>query len=284
MRCSISKIIFSAFVFFVFGFVFIAPPVFAENVQVNIPSGTSVPGCETTNDCFVPNRVLLTVGDEVTWTNDDTAAHTVTAGSAADGPSGVFDSSLFMAGTTFSHKFDAKGEFPYFCMVHPWMSGIVLVGETMAKNPESMPIEVPPMENTANSSEQISLKHEIQGGKIISIYPDTDANSLIINLNAETSGQVKVSLPRDIIDAKIGNSDDVFFVLVDGEEVVYEETKTEKDRTLTIQFPQGAEEIEIIGTFVIPEFETITLMVLSIAIISLIIVSTKSPRGIFARI
>ena len=41
---------------------------------------------------------LVDVGGEVTWTNDDTAAHTVTSGSAADGPDGLFDSSLFMAG------------------------------------------------------------------------------------------------------------------------------------------------------------------------------------------
>jgi len=106
-----------------------ASPAFADHAtaSVSTPQGTSVPGCEATNECYIPYEVTVDVGGEVTWSNDDSAAHTVTAGSAADGPSGVFDSSLFMAGTTFSHKFEAVGEYPYFCMVHPWMEGIVVV-------------------------------------------------------------------------------------------------------------------------------------------------------------
>ena len=108
--------------------------VFADHMtaSVSTPQGTSVPGCEETNQCFVPYKVTIDVGGVVTWSNDDTAAHTVTAGSATDGPSGEFDSSLFMAGTTFSHTFESAGEFDYFCMVHPWMEGIVTVGEAMA--------------------------------------------------------------------------------------------------------------------------------------------------------
>ena len=97
--------------------------------DVSVPQGTSVPGCETTNECFIPYEITVDVGDEVTWSNDDSAAHTVTSGSAADGPSGVFDSSLFLAGTTFSHTFASAGDVPYFCMVHPWMDGIVHVLE-----------------------------------------------------------------------------------------------------------------------------------------------------------
>ncbi len=106
-----------------------ASPAFADHAtaSVSAPQGTSVPGCEETNDCFIPAEVTVDVGGVVTWSNDDSAAHTVTAGGAADGPSGVFDSSLFMAGTTFSHTFESAGEFPYFCMVHPWMNGIVIV-------------------------------------------------------------------------------------------------------------------------------------------------------------
>ena len=112
-------------------------PAFADHAtaSVSAPQGTSVPGCETTNECFIPYEVTVDVGGVVTWSNDDSAAHTVTAGSAADGPSGVFDSSLFMAGTTFSHTFEAEGDFPYFCMVHPWMMGIVTVQAEGAEGP-----------------------------------------------------------------------------------------------------------------------------------------------------
>jgi plastocyanin len=107
--------------------------------DVGVPSGTSVPGCETTNECYIPYEIFVNVGDEVTWSNDDSAAHTVTSGSAADGPSGVFDSSLFMAGTTFSHTFTGPGTFEYFCMVHPWMEGIVHVSGTPVITDVSVP-------------------------------------------------------------------------------------------------------------------------------------------------
>ena len=96
-------------------------------VVVSIPSGTSVPGCEETNACYLPATVSINAGDTVSWSNDDTAAHTVTSGSAADGPSGVFDSSLLIAGGTFEHTFDSSGTEDYYCMVHPWMTGSVQV-------------------------------------------------------------------------------------------------------------------------------------------------------------
>ncbi len=96
-------------------------------VEVSLPSGTSVPGCEVANECFVPASVSINVGDTVVWSNDDSAAHTVTSGSAVDGPSLVFDSSLLIAGGTFEHTFDSSGTEDYYCMVHPWMVGDVKV-------------------------------------------------------------------------------------------------------------------------------------------------------------
>ena len=96
-------------------------------VDVSIPAGTSVPGCEESNKCFIPSSVSIMKGDTVVWSNDDTAAHTVTSGSPANGPSGMFDSSLLIGGKSFEHKFDSSGSVDYFCMVHPWMTGSVQV-------------------------------------------------------------------------------------------------------------------------------------------------------------
>src|SRR3989337_3049691 len=96
-------------------------------VEVSIPAGTSVPGCEETNKCFNPSSVSIMKGDTVVWSNDDTAAHTVTSGSPANGPSGTFDSSLLIGGKSFEHTFDSSGSVDYFCMVHPWMTGSVQV-------------------------------------------------------------------------------------------------------------------------------------------------------------
>ena len=94
---------------------------------VSIPVGTAIPGCEETNECYIPYEVSVSVGSTVAWSNDDSAAHTVTSGNVEAGPTGVFDSGLFMAGGSFEHTFDSEGTFDYFCMVHPWMTGMVIV-------------------------------------------------------------------------------------------------------------------------------------------------------------
>ena len=105
----------------------IEKPAGPKTVKVSLPSGTAVPGCEETNKCFVPASVSIKVGDTVAWSNNDSAAHTVTSGSPTSGPSGVFDSSLLIAGGIFEHTFDSSGTIDYFCMVHPWMVGNIKV-------------------------------------------------------------------------------------------------------------------------------------------------------------
>jgi len=127
------------------------------------------------------------------------------------------------------------------------------------------------------------IGYEITGGKLLGIMPDVDANSLIIRIEATDDGSITLTIPRSVLDATINGEDDDFFVLVDGEEVDFDETTTSTDRTLTIEFPAGAEEIEIIGTFVIPEFGTIAAMILAVAIISIIAISAKSRLSIIPR-
>ena len=94
---------------------------------ISLPEGSGSPGCDETNECYIPFNVSVSAGEEITWSNDDSAAHTVTSGIPAEGPDGNFDSSLFMAGGTFSVTLDESGEYPYFCMVHPWMIGNITV-------------------------------------------------------------------------------------------------------------------------------------------------------------
>ena len=94
---------------------------------VETAMGSGAPGCETSNACYLPQDITISTGDTVRWDNVDTAAHTVSGGSPANGPSGVFDSSLLMAGGDYSFTFDDAGNYDYFCMVHPWMVGSVTV-------------------------------------------------------------------------------------------------------------------------------------------------------------
>ena len=101
------------------------PQVYAE--IVSIPSGSGSPGCEEINECYIPAEVTISAGATVIWENTDNAAHLATSGTPDGGPDGAFDSGMIMAGATFEQEFSDKGEFAYYCLVHPWMVGTVTV-------------------------------------------------------------------------------------------------------------------------------------------------------------
>jgi plastocyanin len=101
------------------------PQVSAE--IVSIPSGSGTPGCEETNECYIPAALTVSTGTTVIWENGDNAAHLATSGTPDGGPDGAFDSGMIMAGATFEYEFSDKGEFAYYCLVHPWMVGTVTV-------------------------------------------------------------------------------------------------------------------------------------------------------------
>ena len=128
---SISVITFFSLFAIVAGIVAITPAAFADHTEVTISPvpGSSSLGCETGDGCYSPKEATVDVGGSVIFSNTDTAAHTFTAGSAADGPSGAFDSSLVIAGSSYEWKPTTAGSFPFYCMVHPWMAGLIVVEE-----------------------------------------------------------------------------------------------------------------------------------------------------------
>lgn len=81
---------------------------------------------EMDGSAFEPADITVQVGDSVTWTNNDSIAHTVTAGTRSD-PSDLFDSDSVSSGETFEHTFTSDGEYDYFCEFHSGMSGTVTV-------------------------------------------------------------------------------------------------------------------------------------------------------------
>ena len=99
------------------------------NHYVSIPRGSSTPGCEETNECFIPPKLIIKENHSVTWNNDDTDPHTITSGGGltASDVGSDFDSGLFMSGDSFVFKFTKKGKYQYFCMVHPWQTGEIIV-------------------------------------------------------------------------------------------------------------------------------------------------------------
>ena len=101
----------------------IQPPVQPPQSQeffISQPLGSAFPD----NDLnFDPPDVTISVGDTVTWVNDDENIHTATH--RAD--PALFDSETVEAGEQFSVTFSEAGEFRYFCKFHPWMGGVVNV-------------------------------------------------------------------------------------------------------------------------------------------------------------
>ena len=113
----------------------------------------------------------------------------------------------------------------------------------------------------------------ISGGKVTSATLNTNDNSIVINISATDDGTLTVTPSKTV-------QDGIFMVLVDGEEWDDVEIVANK---VTVMFPAGTEQIEIIGTFVVPEFGTIAAMILAVAIISIIAVSAKSRLSIMPR-
>jgi plastocyanin len=90
-----------------------------------------VPDASTLDDkAFQPNPIKIKVGDNITWTNNDTIPHTITSGTEGAANAGSeFDSIILATNQSFEHKFVSKGEFPYFCRVHPNMVGEAVVSD-----------------------------------------------------------------------------------------------------------------------------------------------------------
>jgi plastocyanin len=107
------------------------PPVTKPNppmkITIDMPEGAA----NIDNEVFYdPSDTYVTPGSTITWTNSDTAAHTVTSGTPTDGPDNKFDSGLFGPGKKFETILVEKGTYSYFCQVHPWMTGSITVDPT----------------------------------------------------------------------------------------------------------------------------------------------------------
>ncbi len=113
----------------------------------------------------------------------------------------------------------------------------------------------------------------INGGVVKSATLNTNDKSIVINIDAKSDGTLTVTPTKEV-------QDGIFMVLVDGQE--WDDVEIDGNK-VTVMFLAGAEKIEIIGTFVIPEFGTIAAMILAVAIISIIAVSAKSRLSIMPR-
>lgn len=108
---------------------------FAATRNVDIVPGAS----SKTTDAYSPNPAKARVGDTVVWTNKDSTVHSAVSGTPDSGPTGLFGGTaespeLLTPGETQSYTFTQRGEYPYYCVLHPSMVGKVIAGTLISIN------------------------------------------------------------------------------------------------------------------------------------------------------
>ncbi len=133
-----TKTIYSFIVLFAIATVMVSstPTAFADHSEVTIipdtGSGSATDDCvDVEYGCYVPGTAVVDLGGKVIFSNTDSAAHTFSSGNPRDGPSDVFESGFLASGKSAEYIADTLGEFDYFCMVHPWMQGMLIVQEAV---------------------------------------------------------------------------------------------------------------------------------------------------------
>ena len=166
-------------------------------VTITPTAGSGAPGCEETADgCYLPNTVNIDAGETVIFKNTDSAAHTFTSGHPDAGPDGLFDTSLLMVNNSFEFTPMTDGNVPYFCMVHPWMIGMIVVGEGSVDIPTPTPV---PIMNDPLEVENEKLKQEIVDLKLENKQLKNNINALNSEINS-LKDQI-VSMTKEFVDS-----------------------------------------------------------------------------------
>jgi len=132
------------------------------------------------------------------------------------------------------------------------------------------------IEVDAGTSGTFDVEYVINGGTLKEIQIEPEIFGIIVIIEADNDGVLTLNLPRVSVDAKKSDgTDEDFIIFVDGAEIPYQETKDAESRILTLQFEEGDSNIEIIGTFVVPEFGNYAMMILLFSITAIIIISSK---------
>ena len=279
----------SFFVLFamVAGLVATTPAAYADHSEVTIlpADGSGVPGCEETADgCYIPTTATVDVGGVVIMSNTDTVAHTYTSGTPESGPDNIFNTSLLLVGDSFEWSPDTVGEYPYFCIVHPWMMGTIIVQE----------VGVP--EKADDHGDDHGDEMMMLSGDATATGMLSDGTMVSIWASAPTAGEA-MEISIKFADAEHVNHG--IMVTQNGEEVLNDEGAHHHEGTgmhttaplsssdpvdITITFQgygvsdpkTGPIGEEVVFTNVVPEFGTIAMMILTVAIISIVAVTAKS--------
>ncbi len=122
----------------------------------------------------------------------------------------------------------------------------------------------------AGSYGTFDVEYTIKGGTVKDMIVDPEQFAIIVQIDSTDEGTITLDLPREFIGAEKQNGkDDTFIILIDGIEVAYQESLVQPNsRVITVNFEEGDSDIEIIGTYVVPEFGIIVMMILIVGILA----------------
>ena len=238
--------------------------VYATTYDINMPTGSASPDApyfwqnEKTGQ---PNGdIEILIGDSVVWKNGDQAKHTVTSGTIEGGPDGIFGGTDFLVpGESYKFTFTEKGKYPYFCIIHPWMTGTVTVtgGYKLLADVGK---------NVGDGLTTFNVDYQYEG--IISdAMVNEDQKSITFNLvpNSKSLNQnLMMILPDELIEGP-------FVIFVDGEKNLrFDYLEDDGEKRIEIELPEDVKQMTIVGTKVVPEFGIWSALILGISISSIL--------------
>ena len=287
-----TKAISSIFVLFAIaaGMASMAPAAYADHAEVAIgaveESGFSQSCVET--GCYTPMVATVDVGGVVTMTNTDpTGVHTFTSGTVngfTPSPDGTFDTGVLMSGDAFEWSPTEAGTVPYYCMLHTWMVGEIIVQEVAAEehaddhgdehgdmemSHSDEPIMVEISSNTADAGEMLAID------LTFTTMSGEGVEHINYNILATQNGEVVLEA-NDVHDHD-GINDHMTAPLP---AATSDDTPVEVEVIFNGYGLPDGEKTGPIGQVttmqVVPEFGTIAMMILAVAIISIVAVTAKS--------
>jgi len=189
-------------------------------------------------------ELVITKGDSIIWKNQDLVDHTVTSGSPETGPDGLFDSELFGQDNSFTIKFTKAGEYPYFCTIHPWMIGEIIVAEPYLGREQVIQNVGAEFDNTSNG---VTVTYTLEGTLSDTVQINSEQNSVTFYYDPLESKEdiLIIKLPTKLID-------DIQYTQVDGE-TVGDAIREQIGETTTMYVPlwPNSKEVTFVGTQVI---------------------------------
>ena len=298
-----TKAISSLFVLFAIaaGIVAMTPAAFADHSEVTVTpvAGSSAMGCEETPEgCYTPSTATVDLGGVVIFSNTDSMVHTFSAGTPT-GTTGEFETSMVMAGQSYEWTADVLGEIDYFCMVHPWMIGQIIVQEAGALAAEEAAAEeaAHAAEEAAHAAEEAAALAAEEAAALAAEEAAAEPELMVVITDSAVLDGTQIEL--DFSELHV-NYD---ITATQNGEVIFEGTGLHSmEHIATHQIDAvGSDEnpidVEVISlgigapgneadwtgptgsvatAKVVPEFGTIAMMILAVAIISIVAITAKS--------